>query len=557
MKKYLGILLVLFYICMILPETSTVLAGAEWNGNPVVQTRFGDVGGYKDTVDTFVWKAIPYARPPVGDLRWRAPRNPETWRGVRRKHSFSKGCTQYGVLGGINGSEDCLYLNIWRPRNMERNLPVYVWIHGGGNSMGSATLVADYYGHRLASRSQMVFVSLNYRLGPFGWLTHPALREGVSPEDDSGNYGTLDIIQALKWIRENITAFGGDPSRVMITGESAGGINVLSLLISPVAEGLFSRAICQSGMSMSRSIDEGEKRAEQVLEKLLVMDRKAATVEEARVLADDMSSAEIRSYLRKQSDRKLMRCFQAGGMGMIDNPSVFRDGYVIPEYGYETLRNGTYPNKVPLIIGSNREEYKLFMYASRSIPWKSDLYRTVAKYRSDLWKATGVDDVARMISGLPDGPPVYAYEFAWGAPDAQGKGPLPGNWGTKLGAFHSLEIPFFLGTDTIEGYLQWILYNRRNKPGRVALSRSMMEYTASFAYTGNPNRAGSSLPVWESWSNEPEAGKRIVFDVNDQTPAIGMSYTEFTADGVIAAMERELEEPLRSETLERLKRSGF
>ncbi len=144
------------------------------------------------------------------------------------------------------GSEDCLFLNVWRPRTAERGLPVYVWIHGGGNSIGSASMTDEYSGTRLAHRSNMVFVSLNYRLGPFGWFTHPALREGTSAEDDSGNFGTLDIVHALRWIRDNIEAFGGDPGLVAVTGESAGGLNVLSLMISPPAEGLFHRVIAQS-----------------------------------------------------------------------------------------------------------------------------------------------------------------------------------------------------------------------------------------------------------------------------------------------------------------------
>jgi para-nitrobenzyl esterase len=197
--------------------------------------------GQDDADGTWVWKAIPFARPPLGQLRWRAPQDPVPWQGVRRETAFNAGCTQFSevIPGMISGSEDCLYLNVWRPRDAEPGLPVYVWIHGGGNSTGSATHISTYLGNRIASRSRVVFVSVNYRLGPFGWFTLPALREGVSPEDASGNYGTLDLIQSLKWIRDNIEAFGGDPARVTITGESAGGIDVLSLLISPPARGLF------------------------------------------------------------------------------------------------------------------------------------------------------------------------------------------------------------------------------------------------------------------------------------------------------------------------------
>lgn len=256
---------------------------SRWNGDPLVTTRFGRVQGFPDTGRTWVWKAIPFARPPVGDLRWKAPRDPLPWNGVRRAREFSGAATQFMPIMSwiVDGSEDCLYLNVWRPQSEETGLPVYVWIHGGGNSMGSAAMVSDYFGAKLASTSRMVFVSMNYRLGPFGWFAHPALREGVSPEDDSGNYGTLDLIQALKWVRDNIGAFGGDPGNVMIAGESAGGMNVLSLLISPPARGLFSKALVESGAATTRSMADAEAMAEGVLRILLLRDGTARDMDDA------------------------------------------------------------------------------------------------------------------------------------------------------------------------------------------------------------------------------------------------------------------------------------
>ena len=211
-------------------------APGSWSGGAVAVTRFGVLRGRPDDADTWSWKGIPFAAPPVGELRWRAPRDPAPWAGVRDASRFGGRAVQFSPIGGgISGTEDCLYLNVWRPRDAETGLPVYVWIHGGGNSLGAADMVPDYYGHRVAAVSRVVFVSVNYRLGPFGWLALPALREGVSAEDDSGNFGTLDLVHALRWIRDNIAAFGGDPRTVMISGESAGGMNVLSLIASPFA----------------------------------------------------------------------------------------------------------------------------------------------------------------------------------------------------------------------------------------------------------------------------------------------------------------------------------
>lgn len=532
-----------------------------WTGSPLVTTRFGMVGARDDADQTWVWKAIPFARPPVGDLRWRAPREPLPWTGVRNPSSFSSACTQYSAIlpGVVFGSEDCLYLNVWRPKSDDGALPVYVWIHGGGNSIGSATTTAEFYGSSVASRSHMVFVSINYRLGPFGWLSHPALREGVSAEDASGNYGTLDIIQALKWVRQNIAAFGGNPENVTIAGESAGGFDVLSLLISPPARGLFQRAISESGAAITHGIDEADAKSREILARLVARDRKVRTHPEGEVLAAAMSNEAIRTFLRSRDDRDILLCYTTWAFGMVDNPSILRDGVVIPSAGFDVLETGDYPGKVPLIIGSNKEEVKLFLLFSGAIPWRSELYAAAAKYGSDLWKAAGVDEVARRLSTHADQPPVYAYRFDWGAVDARGNGPLPGNWGRKLGAFHSLDVPFFLGRDTLDGFLHFFLFTGQNAPGRKALSGAIMQYVARFARTGNPNvqvaGPGAEAAEWKPWVNTPGAPKCLIFDVQGDSPSFTMSNIELTEAAVIAEVKADLAEPLRSRTLDFLCRS--
>jgi para-nitrobenzyl esterase len=532
-----------------------------WTGSPLVTTRFGVVGARDDADQTWVWKAIPFARPPVGDLRWRAPREPLPWTGVRNPASFSTACTQYSSVlpGVIFGAEDCLYLNIWRPKSGDEGLPVYVWIHGGGNSIGSATTTSEYYGSSVASRSHMVFVSINYRLGPFGWFSNPALREGASPEDASGNYGTLDIIQSLKWIRQNIEAFGGNPEEVTIAGESAGGFNVLSLLISPPAKGLFQRAISESGAAITRGVDEADAESRKVLARLIARDRKVRAHPDGEVIAAAMGNEAMRAYLRSKDDRDILLCYTTWAFGMIDNPSILRDGVVIPQSGFDVLETGDYPGKVPLIIGSNKEEVKLFLLFSGAIPWRSQLYEAAAKYSSDLWKATGVDEVARRLSMHPDQPPVYAYRFDWGAADARGNGPLPGNWGRKLGAFHSLDVPFFLGRDTLNGFMHLFLFTGQNGPGRKALSRTIMEYVARFARTGNPNveaaGPGAETAEWTPWVNTPGAPKCILFDAPGDSPSIIMSNIELTEEAVMAEVKADLPEPLRSRTLDFISRS--
>ncbi|HSJ97589.1 MAG TPA: carboxylesterase family protein, partial [Myxococcota bacterium] len=220
----------------------------------------GEVVGATGRYGSHVWRGIPFAEPPVGGRRWRAPVAAAPWSGTREALVFGGHCMQFpspfagveGEPGEIQGSEDCLYLNVYAPklepaalpRGADR-LPVLVWIHGGGNVIG----LADFYdGGALAARERVVVVTVNYRLGPFGWFRHAALREAdADPAERSGNFGTLDLVRALAWVRENVSGFGGDPERVTIFGESAGGTNVFTLLLAPQAAELFSGAIVQSG----------------------------------------------------------------------------------------------------------------------------------------------------------------------------------------------------------------------------------------------------------------------------------------------------------------------
>ncbi len=558
---FLAAVLLLLSACVGVPPGPEVgpFAPSQWSGQDTVLTRYGAVRAFADRYGTWVWKAIPFARPPLGALRWKAPLEPKPWAGVRAPRCFSGPCTQFQPLTGkIIGSEDCLYLNIWRPQSAEADLPVYVWIHGGGNSIGSATYLPDYYGYGLAGRQNLVFVSVNYRLGPFGWFTHPALREGRSPEDDSGNYGTLDLIRALEWIRDNISSFGGDPGKVLIAGESAGAMNVLSLLLAPAARGLFQRAVIESGMPWTREPQEGERKARQVLLQLLVAERKARTLKAAEAVLERMSGPEVRDFLRARQDLQILSCYSPGRTGMIGNPAIFADGFVLPADGFKALERGDYPGKVPVLIGSNQEELKLFLFLSGSLSWRSGLYQAVARYGSEEWKAEGVDGVARRLAANPDQPPVYAYLFAWGARNEQGRSPMPGHWADRLGTFHSLEIPFFLGTDKILGpLLTPILFTSRNRAGRQALSSGITRYLSSFLRFGDPNQPASQgsgqapepeLPRWESWSNEPGGPKCLRMDVRGDGPDFRLLREELTLQSVEAAMTAELSPELAAQT---------
>jgi len=514
----------------------------------VVETAHGPVRGVAAQAETWSWKGIPFAKPPVGSLRWKAPQDPDPWEEVREAATFGNSCTQYSALSGdIQGSENCLYLNVWRPRTEDKDLPVYFWIHGGGNSVGTAAY-PDYDGANLAHRSNVVVVTTQYRLGPMGWFTHPALRTGIAgdEEDDSGNYGTLDLIKALNWVRDNIEAFGGDPNLVTITGESAGGFNVLSLLVSPPAAGLFHRAMCQSGGTRSSSVADGEAHVRDIITRLLVKDGTVADETEADIYLAGMTNVEVEAYLRSKSARQIMSCHETRFGGMLTMPYLFLDGTVMPADGFESFETGTYPNKVPTILGSNKEETKLFIFMDPALLGKFELFQVAASYGSDAWKATGVDEVARRLRNHQAS--VYAYHFLWGAGGDTGESVIPNPWGFLLGSFHTLEIPFFFGNDAVDVALQFLVFNEQNRPGREALTSAMMAYLAEFVRTGDPNQAGSGLPVWSPWSNEPGGPKSILFDVDDtQAIDIAMSTVELTEAGVKASMAAEVPEPLYTE----------
>lgn len=521
-----------------------------WTGAETVHMAYGPVKGFEDEAGTWVWKAIPYAKPPVGELRWKAPQDPDPWNVTREETEFSSECPQYDISGSVIGSEDCLYLNIWRPQSNERNLPVYFWIHGGGNSAGSASN-EGYSGANIASKSNMVVVTVNYRLGPLGWFAHSALRSGQrgGELDDSGNYGTLDLIKALTWVQQNIEAFGGHPDSVTIAGESAGAINVYSLLISPLAEGLFDKAVAQSGVPISSSPTDGEESARSVITKLLADDGTAVDQIAAESYLDSMSREEVAAYLRSKTPAELLAGYESLAFSMIAFPFIFEDGTVIPDTGFDALETGTYPNKVPIILGSTQEETKLFLFMDPSFIGKDELYQSVASYTSDLWKAVGVDDVARKLRSHADQPGVYVYQFRWGSGGDVGQSVIPDPWGFKIGASHGMDVPFFFGNDDLFGPLTSLIFTEENHPGREALSNAIMAYVAQFARTGDPNRHGVDLTEWKPWSNGVDEPKCILLDADKEVSNIVMSTLELTESDVKAAVESEVLESLDSESL--------
>ncbi|MFT4809122.1 MAG: para-nitrobenzyl esterase [Paraglaciecola sp.] len=490
-------------------------------------TVAGPVIGFVDEDDTLGWLGIPFAAPPLGELRWAAPRLPQPWQKNRDAIAFENTCVQlWGPLVGITGeegqvvgNEDCLYLNVWAPRNNSDidsvGLPVMFWIHGGGNSIGTAN---TYPGHRLAGGENVVLVTINYRLGLLGWMSHPALRgEGRSASDASGNYGNLDMIAALEWVQKNITSFGGDPDNVTIFGESAGGLNVYSLMASPPAKGLFHRAIAQSGSTSTtplwraENFTDGEQPGEALssrewLSMQLQHAGKAQDRKTAKVAQLALSDEEILAFMHSRSPEQILKGI-SGGAGMYRAPQNLRDGTILPKGSLLTLfQSPERYNDVPLMTGTNRDEAKLFMaqdpnFVERRfgfLPHIKDIdaYNRTSAYISDTWKARAVDEVAAVISANSK-QAVYAYRWDW---DEGAKSWLV-DYSTLIGAGHGMEVAFVFD-DFDGGILVPGFYNEENSPGRDELAREMRSYWSQFATTGDPaSGRNGDLSKWDAWND--------------------------------------------------------
>ncbi len=511
------------------------------------ETLSGPIIGFQDRgVD--VWLGVPFASPPEGDLRWRAPRPPVPWSDTKQVLDYGPECPQN--MMGLSGQEDCLYLNVWSPSESSAPLPVMFFIHGGGNHMGSANAGGLYDGQRFASSHEVVVVSINYRLGPLGWFSHPSLTveeaDEFSQKDNSGNYGTLDILAALEWVRGNIENFGGDPDNVTIFGESAGAFNVLSLMISPLAEGLYHKAISQSGgiriipMDVAQNYhDEGSGHplsARELTSRMLLKAGLAVNQEDAQGVQQMMSEGAIRKFLLNQSAESILLAQSASESGASDtdnessipepfvlwgatgmlSPTLLGDGYVLPKGAQilELLSDPARFNAGPVILGSNRDEAKLFMmmdpHFTRRV-WgvpvltkNEDDYARLTDYGSLMWKADAVDELAIVLSQTQE-EEVFAYRFDWDDLNSL----LTLDLHNLLGAAHALELPFVFGN---LGLLETALLLDDDQAARE-LSDRMMSYWAEFAYSGNPARGkDGSLAEWTAWTNEPESEKLMLLD---------------------------------------------
>ncbi|NOT39728.1 MAG: carboxylesterase family protein [Alphaproteobacteria bacterium] len=438
--------------------------------------------------DLLAYKGVPFAAAPVGALRWRAPEAVVPWSGVRPATAFAPACLQNGVSmpGEVlsRTSEDCLYLNVWTPAaNWAAKLPVLVWIHGGGFTNGSASMPL-YSGDRLARRG-IVVVTVAYRLGAFGFLAHPEL-SAETAQKSSGNYAFRDQIAALQWVQRNIGAFGGDPTRVTIAGQSAGAMSVNILMASPLAKGLFHRAIGQSG-----GFFEPVQLAPQYL---------LANAERDGVAFAASLGATSVEALRRLPPEAVLKA----NAGRISHPVI--DRHVLPRTPFEVCSERR-QTPVPLLVGVNAEEARSLSDVSKvtapsfaaditktfgplppplieAYPFKTDGEARAARiaFETDLRFGWNMWTWARLHAAA--GAPVFSYRFAQHPPFPQGS-PYAG-WGPA----HFAEL-WYMFDHLDQAPWPWRAEDRR-------LAQTMAAYWVNFVKTGNPN--GASVPAWPAFA---------------------------------------------------------
>lgn len=458
----------------------------------VVKTTNGKVAGGQNIDKTVqIFKGIPFAKPPLGNLRWQAPQPPSNWSGIKQ-------CTQFGASPIQNKpqpfycwsaefiaqpeplNEDCLYLNIWKPTGIsQEKKAVLVWIYGGGLSSGSANC-AIYDGEEMAKKG-ILFVSINYRVGVLGFMAHQELSSQL-PHHVSGNYGILDQIEALRWVQKNIAAFGGDRNNITIAGQSAGAFSVNALIASPLAKGLFHKAIAQSGgllsNKLSQSLENSEKQGQLFMQKA-----GARTIDELR----KMSANDLQTLSNNQS-------FGQFGLTL--------DGYLLPKNLNEHFEKGL-QNQVPTMTGWVAGDGDFLGNSNTTLEdYKKEAQSQYGPRANDflsIFLAQNDDDVKTMkkkltmlgFAGLPshllasfNTQPTYLYYF--------NHVPVEKSGFPNYGAFHTSEVPFSLHT-----------LHKWDRPWRNAdklVEGLMSSYWVNFAKTGNPNADG--LPNWSSYNKQ-------------------------------------------------------
>ena len=501
----------LSFFAVLAPVSLTFAQANSAGANPIVAVGTGQLRGSITPDGVAVFKNIPFAQPPVGDLRWREPIPAKSWTGVRDTTAFGPMCHQNDNKH-VPHSEDCLQLNVWTSEKfMKSSLPVMIWFHGGGNFAGSG--VEPLFDGETLARQGVVLVTTNYRLGIFGFFAHPELTK-ESAHHASGNYGLMDQIQALRWVQQNIAKFGGNPANVTIFGESAGAGDVNSLIASPLTKGLFVRAIAQSGpIGAQTSLADAEKRDVEWAAKIGITGDQVLT--KLRAIPD----MELMGKLGQGSG--LTGPGMGGGGPMM---GIVVDGWVLPEQPTKIFAEGR-EQKAALMIGNNSQEMQGIM-GGRGTTSPPDLRQMISQRYGPLadralaayglnsgtepqpdpedgnvmaqWttdNAFRCGTVQELIWHIAAGSSGYQYQFSRTVHGQEAQG-----------APHASEIPFIFGTLPV--WQQMRNYNESDQQYAVLMQR----YWVNFAKTGDPN--GGSLVKWPKF----DGTRRAYIDFTDAGP---------------------------------------
>ena len=494
-----------------------------------VKTAEGILEG-KDLSGIKVFKGVPFAAPPVGNLRWKAPQPAKHWYGVREAKEYGPNPMQEPLFGDMNfgtkvNSEDCLYLNIWTPaKTMKEHLPVLIYFNGGGLMAGSGS-EARYAGDAMA-RKGIISITANYREGIFGFFAHPQLSKETTYKG-SGNYGFMDQVAAIKWVKDNIEAFGGDPNRITIVGESAGSMSVSALMASPLCQGLFAQAMGSSGSVMGfkkvLTLKEAEQKGVEMAQKIAAQMVGKTDKTKGKASKKKAPKADI-NMLRNLPAEELLKLASVKSL-----PAYNIDGYFFVEQPEETFAKGN-QTKVPLLVGGNNQEMTPLAVLMGKQPTvenlKAGAKATFGEENIDelfrLYGITTDKDVLEQpgvnlasdifldystwkwgnMHKLTSGQPVYRYRYchprpamaikgkvaalAGGVIDAkEGEAPAP----QDKGAVHSADIEYAMGTLPTNRIYNW-------QPADYMISDIFSQYYINFVKTGNPN--GLGLPEWPS-----------------------------------------------------------
>ncbi len=591
--------LTLLIACAGLSWLSSAFAGGH-ESSVERQTRFGPIVGSddSDTNGTYSWKGVPFAKAPVGDLRWKAPVDPEGWRKPRKTQAFGNACVQYGRIYGpgannrydttigttLNqavGSEDCLYLNIWAPADRRGDdsrgdrddhdhghhddanggRPVIVFVHGGSNVSGY-TADPVYDGAALARAANAVVVTVNYRLGIFGFFSLAQLKSGTDAQEDSGNFALLDIIKALQFIRHDIAKFGGNPSNITLMGQSAGAVNVYALLTTPATVNarprLFHRAVPLSGgISLASNLPPGRlptlntaafytAQGNQLLVQQVVADGLAPDLAAAAAWVASQTPEQVAAYLRSKSPAALLLTLltKLAALGLAGSGPI-PDGTMLPTDPIGAIAAGNYL-RVPVLAGNTRDEGKLFptfltllggpsgrlvtdkqlfdiqfAYQPDAAPqitveqWIPAAYLPVTtpvtgfnaktELLNQLFLVAAADNALATLKSQQN--EVWYYRFDW---DQE---PAPFN--DIYGAAHAFDLAFVFGNFGPSLFSN-IANSTANRPGRLALSRAMMASLGAFARRGDPNSPQALGVTWPIWP------AKLIFDATPTVKTISV-----------------------------------